>query len=110
MITEYMWRADTKQLRAVRVACPNGLYPAKDADGEKIFVNTHYSTESEAWNHLRVHTEISVRWAAEAIEKAQRDLSAAQVRAGEAAIEFAKVMEGLKAKPGKNNERPDVGD
>jgi len=92
-----MWRADTEQLRAVRVECPDGLHPNKDADGHNIYENTHYATEAEAWAHLRTHVEIGVKCAGEAIERLERELTKAQIRAGVAACEFAKVFDGMKA-------------
>jgi hypothetical protein len=54
---------------AVRaVECPKPSYPNQDADGDKIFENTHFKREEDAWRHLE---EESVAW----VRSAARELA-----------------------------------
>jgi hypothetical protein len=92
----YMWRADMKQLKAVRVACPNGLYPASDANGIPIFENTHYPTAGEAWKHVLGNVTIGVQWAARNLKDAQEQVRKCERAAGVAAIEFEEANENFR--------------
>lgn len=47
-----LWQTDLEQLRPVLVDCPDGRYPARDADGYLIFENTHFESEEAAWQRL----------------------------------------------------------
>jgi len=86
-----MWRADKKQMRPVEVQCPDGLYPAKDSDGETIWDNTHFKTYSESLQRLREDAQVGVRWAGEDVVEARRRLAEAYEKAGKAAAIFAAV-------------------
>jgi hypothetical protein len=86
-----MWRADKKQLKPVEVQCPDGLYPASDSDGEKIYENTHFKTRAECLERLRGDAAIGVRWAGEEVALMRAHLTVACEKAGRAAEIFAAV-------------------
>ncbi len=86
-----MWRADKKQMKPVEVQCPDGLYPALDADGEKIWENTHFKTRAECMECLREGARIGIRWAGEDVADARKRLAEACEKAGKAAEIFAAV-------------------
>lgn len=88
-----MWRADKKQMLPVEVACPDGLFPAHDADGEKIFENTHFKTRAECLTRLKGDAEIGVRWAGEDVARCRKALADAFEKAGRAAEIFAALHE-----------------
>ncbi|MBI4672421.1 MAG: hypothetical protein HY741_12255 [Chloroflexi bacterium] len=73
-LTLTMWRADKTKLTPVKVECPDGLYPHNDADGEKIFNNTHFETEEEAWAQLRGNVLAWVEMAGAQITQAEFEL------------------------------------
>jgi hypothetical protein len=91
--TVMMWRADKKQMMPVNVLCPDGLFPANDADGEKIFENTHFKTRAECLARLRGDAEIGVRWAGEDVARCRKALAEAFEKAGRAAEIFAALQE-----------------
>jgi hypothetical protein len=86
-----MWRADKKQMKPVEVQCPDGLYPASDSDGEKIWENTHFKTRAECLERLRGDAAIGVRWAGEDVAEMRKRLAEACEKAGKAAEIFAAV-------------------
>ena len=73
-LTLTMWRADKTKLEPVKVECPDGLYPHSDANGEKIFKNTHFETEEEAWAQLRGEVLARVAMAGAQIAQAEFEL------------------------------------
>jgi len=74
-LTLTMWRADKTKLIPVKVECPDGLYPHNDAaDGEKIFINTHFTTEEEAWAQLRGEVLARVEMAGAQIAQAEFEM------------------------------------
>ena len=83
--TPTMWRADKTKLAPVKVECPNGLYPNNDADGEKIFNNTHFQTEEEAWAQLRGEVLAGVAMAGAQIAQAEFELQKRKDQAANAA-------------------------
>ena len=93
-----MWRADAKQLRAVKVEGPDSLYPHDDEDNRKIYESTHFETEDKAWRHLLRDAEAAVSIAGHGIKDSETWLRNARERAGDAARNYAKVVEGMKAR------------
>ena len=83
-----MWRADTKQWKAVMVDCPKGLYPNDDADGCPIFDNTHYTTAKEAWDSLEAEASAHVTMAARSVEYKRDELARANEEAADASIRW----------------------
>ena len=91
--TKWMWRACTDRLDAILVECPDGLYPNNDAEGYKIFENTHFETESEAWKKLLAETEAGVSLAGSRMIEVEKYLRDAQIRAGIAAMKWREVRD-----------------
>lgn len=88
-----MWRADKAEMKPIEVECPHGLFPHDDADGVKIYENTHFKTRAECIASLRKDAEISVKWAGEDVTRCQKALSEAYEKAGKAAQRFAAISE-----------------
>ena len=93
----YLYRADTKQLKPVRVACPHGRYPAKDADGETVYANTHFANEKAAWEHIHDDVMAEISLAGCGVETARAELLQANQRAADVAIEYSTYRENLDA-------------
>jgi hypothetical protein len=55
----FKWDLANAIVRAVE--CPKPSYPNKDADGDKIFENTHFKREEDAWKHLEDEASAWVR-------------------------------------------------
>ncbi len=87
------WRADKVKWVPVEVECPDGLYPHHDADGEKIFENTHFVTRAECLERLQGDAAIGVKWAGEEVIRCRLALSVAYEKSGTAAAIFAAVSE-----------------
>lgn len=87
-----MWRADTAAGRAVMVECPNGLWPANDADGVPIFENTHFTTQEDAFLKVQADASARIELAARSVSKAEHALQEALREAGEAAKHWSAVM------------------
>lgn len=80
-------------MRPVEVKCPDGLFPHHDADGEKIFENTHFKTHAECLKRLQEDAAIGVRWAGEEVARCRKHLAEAFEKAGRAAEIFVAVNE-----------------
>lgn len=87
------WRADKEKWFPVEVECPDGLYPHHDADGVKIFENTHFATRDECLERLRDDARIGVKWAGEEVIRCRLAVTNAYEKAGAAAAIFAAVSE-----------------
>ena len=86
----HLYRADTTLLTVVRVECPDGTkYPADDADGETIYDNTHFPTESEAWRRLMSEAQAGVSLAGSRVKDARSRLLDANQYAADQAVEYA---------------------
>lgn len=96
------WRADFDLLRPVLVEIPPGVRgPADfDADGIKIYVNSHFETESEAWERLECEIFGAVSQAGDHVRQAEANLAIAQAKAGEAAKRFARFWAGDRRRRG----------
>lgn len=93
--TLVMFRADDEKQIPVAVECPNGLWPAYDADGIQIYSNTHYKLESEAWQHIYDNAKAWVSLAGRSVVQAENSLIEARADAGEAAKRFLQVTENM---------------
>jgi hypothetical protein len=51
-----------------------GGWPNHDAEGRKMFVNTHFRDRAEAVAHFRTSVRIQMRWIAERRERLKREL------------------------------------
>lgn len=80
----HLWRSDQELCRAVLVHCPDGEYPAKDADGHSIYENTHFKNEDDAWDCLIQNADARVNLAGHFVIRAEKALHDAQVESAEA--------------------------
>lgn len=94
--TLVMFRADDMSLTPVRVECPNGLWPAHDADGIQIYSNTHFELESDAWRRIYDNAKAWVSMAGRSVTQAEASLIEARIEAGEAAKRFLQVTENMR--------------
>lgn len=84
-----LWRADRKKLRPVLVDCPNGRYPASDADGCTVYDNSHFDTEAAAWGNLRDNLLAHIELVGDRIQQIENQLTEARADAGTAARNYA---------------------
>lgn len=98
MTTQDLWlyRADTDQLKPVRVHCPDGHYPHCDADGHQVFVNTHFDTEQEAWQNLLDNAQAGVSLAGGRVKEARQRVLDANQYAADMAVEFEAVRDNFR--------------
>ena len=89
----WLYRADDKLLKPIRVHCPNGRYPAKDADGQVVYINSHFDTEAAAWKSLLDNSQAGVSLAGSQVKRAKQQLLEANQDAAEQAAEFATVRD-----------------
>lgn len=73
-----LWRADTSLWKPVEVECPKGGYPESDADGIKIYNNTHFENQKEAWENLEAEVFAGLRLAANHLDECEGALLAAK--------------------------------
>lgn len=98
-----MWRADKEKWEPVLVACPNGLYPEKDADGISIFENSHFESKALAWEFLLLESEAWVCLSGNDVVRVENTLAQVRSEAAEAAKAYSIVKTKLqKDKGGKN--------
>ena len=83
------YRPDEK-LRTIVNTSGEG-YPHNDADGIKIFDNSHFATPQEAWDSLLRKVNLRVEVAGRDVEYAKEKLRDDEIKAGEAASAFAAV-------------------
>ena len=105
----YLYRADDKQLKPVRVLCPRGRYPERDAEGHQVFVNSHFDTEQEAWQRLLDNAEAGVSLAGGRVQQARQRVLEANQYAAEMAVEFATVRDHYRDWE-RDRENADAGD
>lgn len=89
----WLYRADDKQLKPVRVLCPEGRYPERDTEGHQVFVNSHFDTEQEAWQHLIDNAEAGVSLAGNRVKTARQMVLDANEYAADMAVEFQAVRD-----------------
>ena len=88
MLTRWKDGGDHKP---VEVECPDGLWPNDDADGERIFENSHFETRSECVDRMKAEAEAGVRLAGSRVELARQSLQNEERDAAQAAVVFEKV-------------------
>lgn len=65
----------TRNLKVVEVDCPNGMeFPKLDADGDKIYENTHFATKMEALEKVISKCDIWISNLARDIESLKQDI------------------------------------
>lgn len=85
-----MWRiAGGEELLPRLVDCPNGLWPEHDADGCKIFKNTHFENRDDAVQNMEEsHISYIKYWGNQVLE-ARKKIVKAQEEASNAAANYA---------------------
>lgn len=58
-------------------------WPGSDAEGRKMFENTHFATEAAAWKNLLANAQAAYRQAKAALERATRELATSAARASD---------------------------
>ncbi len=96
-----LWRADTELWEAVEVECPNGGYPGKDAEGIKIFDNTHFETEAAAWKRLEDEAAAGLSLDIRAMRHCESALAGAKERVIESAVKVELLGRNLKNRGGE---------
>jgi hypothetical protein len=69
------------------VELPEGM-PAYTKDGNKMFSNTHFKTENEAWNSILRSVEAFISLSASSLIRARADLQKAEKYAADAVVEY----------------------
>ncbi len=94
-----LYKVDTK-LWTVRAV--NGEpYPGTDTDGDTCFSNTHYPSETRAWESLLVNVSASAEFAASNLIEAKGRLADAEAYAGRMAEALAFVQQQLDERKAK---------
>lgn len=94
----HKWRADFDALRPVWVEVSSDQ--EFDADGCKVYINSHFETEDEAWERLEGEIFASVSQAGDHVKQAEENLRLAQAKAGEHAKRFARFWAGDRKRRG----------
>ncbi len=82
-----LYKTDTK-LWTVREV-EGDPYPGMDSDGEPCYVNTHFKTETEAWEQITKEAEAHIKMSADAV----RQLRVLTLKANEQAADAAVVLD-----------------
>lgn len=92
-----MWRADTKQWRAIQVQCPDGLH-TKDSDGKSMYENTHFRTPEEAWERLREESSAWLKLSIRSMKQLESKINMAKeevIMAGKAVVAVTECMKNM---------------
>lgn len=79
--------------RVYEVECPNGRYPAMDADGRRVFDNTHFDTQAEAVASVVGEATARVKNHGFAVASMRQHLLKAESCAASAAVVLARVLD-----------------
>lgn len=85
----YKWDFETP--RPIPVECETPGFPNRDADGDTMYVNTHYATEEEAWGSLVEDRKAGLSLSTRSMRELQRRLKAETEAVAEAAAQFVEV-------------------
>lgn len=86
MIT--VWRGTDGDLEPVRMECEQFGYPNRTDTGERMWNNTHFRTEAEAWSSILKGVVACIALAARNVENARGKLSAAEKESADACTAF----------------------
>lgn len=86
MIT--VWRGTDGDLEPVKMECEAFGYPNYTGTGERMWDNSHFRTEAEAWNSILKSVMAYIALAARNVEHARGKLSAAEKESADACIAF----------------------
>lgn len=79
-----LWKVSTQAWTVRSVEC-EGTWPKRDADGDTVFVNTHFEDEGDAWTHLLREAEAVVSVYARALAQARGEVRRIEEALGDAA-------------------------
>ena len=80
-------------------------WPGKDSEGDTCYDNTHFVSESAAWDKLKAEVTSGVCYWGRAVEQAKRELVKAEQEAALMAQALAKVCDQLEARSKTPNVR-----
>lgn len=73
-----MYRVDPSQSSPVPVECPIPTWPNTDADGDTIYINTHFASIDEAWEKLQAEVDAGVSLGCCRVNELRRQLADAE--------------------------------
>jgi len=88
-----MWRINEIDVLPKLVDCPDGLYPESDADGVKIFENTHFVTREEAMKNIEENLLARVVFWGRTVTRREKELEETRKDAADAAAALAKFLD-----------------
>ncbi len=91
-----MWKVVYGQAAPVEVLAEKPEWPNKDADGDQIFENTHFTDEAEAWKKHELEHLSWVQLTARDFRETQQTLQQRQAKCAEAALLYADVLDAKK--------------
>lgn len=74
-----------------------GSFPARDADGDTCYDNTHFKREADAWDKLEREVEALVAIVGRQVVSCREQLSSAERAAADAVVALGVVREGRAA-------------
>lgn len=84
MIT--VWRGSDGDLEPVKMECEE--HAECTTRGERMWTNTHFRTEAEAWNSVLKSVVAYIALASRSVEQARARLSAAEKQSADAVVAF----------------------
>lgn len=97
-----MYRADSKCSAPVPVECPEPTWPASDADGRTIYVNTHFASIDEAWERLQAEVDAGVSLGCCRVNDLRRQLAEAEKHLVDDTLQAQAVREARKDAEGSD--------
>ena len=103
-----LWKSKYDEATAtaslIEVECPNGRWPAVDADGETVFDNSHFNTREEAFAHRLRDAECMILFNARNVADLRQRMRDAEKYAADA-VTYRAAVEAL-----REREFPEVRD
>ena len=97
-----MYRVDSKCSAPVPVECPKPTYPNRDADGEAIYINTHFASIGEAWERLQAEVDAGVSLGCCRVNELRRQLAEMEKRLVDDTLQAHAVREARKDAEGSD--------
>lgn len=88
-----VWRGADSDSAPVRMECERFGHPHKTMTGETMYINTHFLTEEQAWESIRVSCEVAICRSGEQVTYAQSQLASAKEKAPRATLRMAAYIE-----------------
>jgi len=84
--------AETDTAHVEEVDCPNGRFPARDANGEIVYDNSHFDTRDQALAYAEREAAAWITLAAHEVKQAREALRCAEGKAAVAVLRSAAVQ------------------